>query len=119
MNIFNKLFNFEYENNIGLINLTGDFFALYIKKIFEQEKKGILIVTPSLYEANNLVNCFDDFSDCMLFETDDVLTSEAIASSPESLFNRLFVLNELIRNNKKIIITDVNGYLKFLPNRND
>ena len=117
MDIFDKLFDFEYKNNTGLVNLTGEFFALYLKRIFNREKRGILVVTPSLYEANNLVNSFGYNEDVLLFEVDDVLTENAIASSPDVLVNRLGVINELISNNKKIVVTDVNGFLKFLPSR--
>lgn len=118
MGFLDKIFNFEFRNNTGMVDLACEFFALYVKKIFDSTNHSFLIVTPSLYEANSLFNCFNE-NEALLFEVDDILTFNAVASSPEMLANRLAVLNELIIDNKRIVITDLNGYLKFLPNKDD
>jgi len=46
---------------------------------------------------------------------DDFLTSEAIAISPEFKINRLETINNLLNGEKGIIITNLMGYLRFLP----
>ena len=48
---------------------------------------------------------------------DDFLTSEAISISPDLMVTRLETLNELISNNKYIVITDIHGYLRYLPKK--
>ena len=120
MEIIKKILkNFKYENNIGLLNVTDEFFALYIKKIFNEEQKGILVVTPTLFEANKLNNIVLNYMDTLVFQIDDFMINEAIATSPELKVERLNVLNELINDNKRVVFTDINGYLKKLPNTSD
>ena len=58
MNAFDKLTDFEYKNNTGLINLSSGFFALVIKKMFIDYDKSILIVTSNMLEARSLYNKF-------------------------------------------------------------
>ena len=48
---------------------------------------------------------------------DDFLTSVAIAVSPELKVNRLETLNSLLENKKSIVITNLMGYLRFLPTK--
>src|SRR5699024_3567576 len=79
---------------------------------------SILITTPNLTDANNLLNIFSSFTlDVLFFPMDDFLTSEAISISPDLMTTRLETLNELIANNKKIVITDLMGYLRYLPSK--
>ncbi len=119
MNIFDKIIDISKYKSAGLINMTCEFFALYTNKLFQQENKSILIITPNLYEANKIYNSLINYNDCLLFQTDDVITSEAIAISPELKLERLNVLKEMSVDNKKIVITDINGYLKRIPKKED
>lgn len=73
-----------------------------------------MLVTSSLYEANlfyKSISCYT--KDVLFFPMDDFLTSEALAISPEFKNNRLMTLCDL--NNKKIIVTNLMGYLRYLP----
>ncbi len=115
MNVFDKILNFEYKNNIGLVNMTDEFFALYLKKLFEKENNDILIVTPSIYEANKLNNIMSNYTDSLCFVADDLLLSNVLDLSNESKTDRLSILNNLLNNGKKIVFTDVNGYLMKVP----
>lgn len=49
---------------------------------------------------------------------DDFLTSEALAISPEFKLTRLDTLNRVLESNK-IIITNLMGFLRYLPNPNE
>lgn len=115
--IFN-LFNIKYQDNLGLSGFTDESFCLYIYELFIKENRSILITTPNLTDANNLLNIFSSFTlDVLFFPMDDFLTSEAISISPDLMTTRLETLNELIANNKKIVITDLMGYLRYLPSK--
>lgn len=46
---------------------------------------------------------------------DDFLTSEAIATSPDLMVNRLETITSILENDKVIVITNLMGYLRFLP----
>ena len=119
MNIFSNIIKTYNENNIGLKGMNLGFFSLYLNKLLKETDNGIIVVTPTIYEANKLYQNFSDTKDVFLYETDDVLTSLATIKSPELKVEKLNILKESLNNNKKIIITDINGYLKKLPSIND
>ena len=119
MNIFSNIIKTYNENNIGLKGMNLGFFSLYLNKLLKETDNGIIVVTPTIYEANKLYQNFSDTKDVFLYETDDVLTSLATSKSPELKVEKLNILKESLNNNKNIIITDINGYLKKLPSIND
>ena len=117
MNFFNEIIQFKLQKDMGIYNLTDEFFCVLLKAILEKEKKNILVVVDSLFEANKLYNNIINYDNrVFLFPMDDFLTSEAIAVSPELVINRLDTLNTVI-NKPSIIITNLMGYLRFLPKK--
>lgn len=118
MNLFNDLITIKEEKKQGLVGLNDEFFSLYINKIFNESKKNILIVTSSLFEANMLYTFLTSYTkDVLLFPMDDFLTTESIAVSPDLKITRLETINELLNNTKKVVITHLNGYLRYLPTK--
>ena len=115
MEMFKKLDNFNYETNMGLINMTGGFFACFLNNLLVKEERAILVVTPSLFEARNLFNKFTDNKNVVLFENDDMILADGTAISPELKVDRINILNDLVADNRKIVFTDASGYVKFLP----
>ena len=118
MNFFTNLINFSLEKNMGIYNLTDEFFCLLLNHISITKKKNILVVVNSLYEANQLYNYLSCYHEnTLLFPMDDFLTSEVLASSPDLRINRLETLNRVVSdsNHSYIIITNLMGYLRFLP----
>lgn len=109
MSVFDKLIFEKYKKDMGLLNLTDEFFALYIKKVFEHAKRSILIVTPTSFEAGKINDSLNNYTESLLFLADEVYTP---MSTPELKLDRLDVINNLIKDNKKIVVTDLNGYLK-------
>ena len=109
-----KLFNnFDYKEISGL---TFNLKVKYISEMFEAKNKSILVVSNSLFEANKFYQSLLKYNvNTLLFPMDDFLTSEALASSPELRVKRLETINELIANDKKIIVTNLMGLLRFLP----
>lgn len=120
MNVYHKIFDGMLKKGMGISNVTDEFFALAVNSLFEREKKGILIVTPTLYEANKMYEIIKTYvDDTYLFPMDDFLASQAVAISPEYLLKRLEVLNELKTDDRKIVITHLEGYLARLENKKD
>lgn len=120
MNVFKELIAIDKENNISITGLTDAFFCAYLNAYKEKYNKDILIVVPTLYEANKIYTSLLGYNlDCLLFPMDDFLTSEAISISPDLKISRLECLNELISDNRntKIVITHLDGYLRFLPTK--
>lgn len=120
MNIFKELIAVDEEKNISITGLTDAFFCAYLYAYFDKYQKDILIVVPSLYEANQIYASLSNYKlDCLLFPMDDFLTSEAISISPDLKISRLECLNELINEKRKpkIVVTHLDGYLRFLPSK--
>ncbi len=114
MSFFNKIFDFNVEEVVT--GLSKELKSLYIYDKFINGNSSILVVTSSLYEANlfyKSISCYT--KDVLFFPMDDFLTSEALAISPEFKNNRLITLCNL--NGKKIIVTNLMGYLRYLPTK--
>ena len=104
----------EDKRNISLAGMTGELFSVYASNLVKND--NVVIVTSSLYEANKLHSSISNYTDrAFLFPMDDFLTSEAIAISPDLMINRLETINEVLKNNNSIIITNLMGYLRYLP----
>ena len=114
--MINDLFNnidFDKTDIFSGLNTEGK--ALLVNTLFKKYK-SITIVTNTLFEANKLYQSISNYNDnVLLFPMDDFLTSEAIAISPELKINRLETLNELCNSTHNIVITNLMGYLRFLP----
>ena len=107
--------NFIYDNNIVIEGLTKELNVFYVLNLFKKSNKNILIVTSTLYESNILFNKLKTYlDDVYLFPMDDFLTSVALAVSPEFKVKRLETLDK-IKEKKSIVITNLTGYLKYLP----
>ena len=116
MNIFHSDVPIQNINHIALSGLTDEVFCRYIDTVYKNNSNSILIVTSSLFEANQLYDSISNYQESVyLFPMDDFLTSEAIATSPDLMVNRLETINSILNHEKVIIVTNLMGYLRFLP----
>ena len=84
MNNLFDIFKIKYQENLGLSGMTDESFCLYVNNLLKTENRGILIVTPTLPDANNLLNIMSTINEnTLFFPMDDFLTSEAISISPD------------------------------------
>ena len=105
---------FKYDNNLTITGLTNELAHIYVSKLFQEKNKNIIVLTSTLYEANNLFNGIKPHQEnTYLFPMDDFLTSQALAISPELKTTRIETLENL-KHNKGIIVTNLMGYLKYL-----
>ena len=110
----------QSDEIVNVIGLNKQVQASYVWNLFCVQNNSLLIVTNTLYEANSLYKSLYFYSenDVYLFPMDDFLVSEALAISPDLMAKRIEVINELTNsNNKKIIITNLTGYLRYLPTK--
>lgn len=120
MNLLDDLIKIDNidKKTIGLVGLNDEFFSLYVNKLLKEQKKNILIVTPTLFEANLINNSLSTYTNrSYLFPMDDFLTSESIAISPDLKVTRLETINRTFDIENKIIVTHLNGYLRYLPTK--
>lgn len=114
MNVFEQIFDVDYKKGMGITGVTDEFFCCYLSRLVE--KNNILVVVNSLYEANKIYSSILNYTNqAYLFPMDDFLTSEAIAISPDLKVNRLETMDECLKKEKKIVVTHLMGYLRFLP----
>ena len=118
MSFLDNIFDINDEDQI--VGLTTELKSLYIYNRFKKENKSILFVTSNIHEAEKIYTSLTHHTNSVwLFPMDDFLTSEAIAISPEFKASRLETINNLLNNNKNIVITNLMGYLRFLPSINN
>ena len=105
-------------DNIVIKGLNDTGFCHYINEVFENNNKNIIVLTPTLFEANRLLNILSSYTDkALLFPMDDFLTSMAVAISPDLEITRLETINSLLNNEKHILVTHLMGFLRFLPEK--
>ena len=111
---------FKYENGITVSGLTKELNIFYVLDLLKKEKKNILILTNTLYEANSYFDLIHTYTDdVLLFPMDDFLTSVAVAISPDLKLKRLETLENIRNAFNKIVVTNLMGFLRFLPNVKD
>lgn len=117
MSFFDNIFDVgSMPSDYSIIGLNKEMSSLYIYDSFIKYNKGILVVASELYEANLLFEYLSKYTDKVLFfPMDDFLTSEAISVSPEFKAERIDTLNKLINDDKYIVVTNLMGYLRYLP----
>lgn len=120
MNFLSEFDKFSAKENVSLSGMTDEFFCLYISRLSKSNNQDIVVVTSTLFEANKLVNSLSSYDDnVLLFPMDDFLASASIAVSPDLKISRLETLNHLVQDGRKIVITHLNSYLRFLPSKSD
>ncbi len=120
MNEIDNIIMSNDTKNMSLIGMTDEFFCLYVSKLSKLKERNIVIITPTLFEANKLVNALNNYDDnALLFPCDDFLTNVSIATSPELKITRLETINKIIKRNRHIVVTHLNSYLRYLPNINE
>lgn len=114
--MFENLLQFDLKND-RIYGLNREAQAIYIYNRFKKDG-SIVFLTSTLYESTLLYQSISNYTDeVLLFPMDDFITSEALAISPELMMRRLETLNELLKNNNKIVITNLMGFLRFLPKK--
>ncbi|MEG1350866.1 MAG: transcription-repair coupling factor [Bacilli bacterium] len=116
MSFLNKIIKTQFINNATIMGLPNSLFSVYINNLCIQEKRSILVVVDTLFEATRLVEALNNLNnDALLFPMDDFLVSEALAVSPDLKVSRIETLKELLSHQNKIVVTHLMGYLRFLP----
>ena len=118
MKFLDKILDIKEIDDVSINGLTGQLISFFVDKISKNTKRNILIITNSIYEANRYYSSITKLNNnCYLFPMDDFLTSEALAASPELKSIRINTLNEISKSDNNIVITNLMGYLRYLPSK--
>ena len=106
--------DFVVDGTIGI--------ALLFASLFEKKKGRYVIITTNLYNAQKIADSLSSFisnDNILLYPSDDALRLELLSSSKDFLAQRIYVLNELIGNKDKIIVTHISSLLSPLPKKEE
>ena len=116
MAIFDNLFNISKDSGYAITGLNKELNSIYLYEYFVKNNRGILVLCNSLYEANDIYNRLINYTDKVLFfPMDDFITTEVTDISPEFMIDRLNTLNKTISGDKYIVVTNLMGVLRYLP----
>lgn len=106
---------FKYKNGYHVCGLTEELTIQYYLNYYNKKHENVLIVTNTLYDANKIYQGLKTYTDDVcLFPMDDFLASVALAISPDLKVRRLETL-EYLKEHSGIVVTNLMGYLRFLP----
>ena len=107
----------HFGSNIG--NLFPNEEALCFASAFQKDKKTRIIVKKNRYEAQQLYQRLQPLvDDALLFVMEESLRVQAIASSPEDKQEQIYVLTQLVKEDKpRIIVCNTAAFLRYLPDK--
>lgn len=118
--LYNELFHFNVDNLKNVYVSQKSIYIQFLLYIFEKKDNDLLLVFSTLNEANLIYNELIKYMKSVyLFPEDDFMAKRAIAASPEFLFLRLNLLNNISRDEKKIVITHYNSLVKKVSSKNE
>ncbi len=94
--------------------------ALLVAASFFSNKEKILVVLPNAYQAQQFsasLSLLIGEENTILFNVDESLRIESIASSPEMSVQRIFILASLLENKPVVLVTYTQGILRELPSK--
>lgn len=101
------------------IGLTMDTNMMIIARLFEKTNNDIIVVANSLFDSNKIYEIMKNIvNETNVFPMDDFISMVAISASPELKIKRLETIRATNNPQKKIIITNLMGYLHLLPSKN-
>ncbi len=113
MKFLNEIISFDESKYEGL---TEDLYAIIISERFNKGNESVIILTNTIFDANKVFEKLKTYNkDVYLFLMDDFVSSVVLASSPELKISRLETIRRINENKKTIVITNLMGYLHFLP----
>ena len=111
---------FDKFNGKCISGLSEELKVQYINYLSRKYDKDIIVLTSSLYEATKYYNYIGIYNDnSYIFPMDDFVSSMLTASSPDLKVKRLDTLSHINDKNRKIVVTNLDGFLKFLPSKKD
>ena len=102
--------HFVVDDSIGV--------ALSIALAYKENGGQYLIVASNLYKAQRIFNYLSSFlnkDDVLLFPSDELIRAETLAQSKEMVAHRLYVMNEILKGNGRVIVANIAAVCRYLP----
>lgn len=115
--LYKELFNFDIEKIKKISISENEVYNQFLLYAFSHKERDLVILTQNLNDSNKLFFKIKNYlDDVYIFPDDDYLTKKAIAVSPDLLYMRMNLLNNISDAKPKIVICHLNSFLKKLPN---
>ena len=112
------LIKIDKFDNIGITGLTKQLTSFCVVEIKKNSNRDVVVLTNSIYEGNILYKAISKlYKNTFFFPMDDFITEESISISPDLLSIRLSTLDGLVNNKGDILITNLNGLLRYMPSK--
>ena len=116
MNFLDSVFSKIDSNCIS--GFTDELKVQYISYLAKIKNGNIVVLTSSLYVAAKFYNMISLYnSNCYFFPMDDFVSSVLTTASPDLMVKRLDTLSHIASEKSNIIVTNLYGFLKYLPSR--
>ena len=94
-----NLFDLKLDNGQRISVSQNEIYYQFLMYMFFALDKSLVIVTPTLSDANKIYSALNDkLGNIFIFPDDDYLTKKAIATSPELQYMRMRFLNDINSN---------------------
>ena len=108
-------------DRISVGNSTDNYNMMLIASDFFVNDKSIVIVLPNLFLAQKYYDMLSNMlnsEDILFFPSDELMSIEMISAKGDFLFERIQTIYTLLNDkNKKIIITNLHGAIRFEMNK--
>jgi len=107
--------NLVEEKGLSTFSLIEE--ALIIATSYKVNKRPILVVKNNLYNAQRIFERIHSLlpEDTLMFNVEESLRVEAIASSPENTAEKIETLYKLLNDDNKIVVTHIAALIRQLP----
>jgi len=108
----------DIKNNTHIYGLTDELNSIMLADLVKKNNESIILVSNSLYKAARLFDTISLYNEnTLFFPMDDFIVSKAISISPDLQASRVDTLNKSFSNKKYIVVTNLMGLLRFLPDK--
>lgn len=112
----NKIDKRDFKK-IGIICQNEEFLSVFVNSL---KNKNIVVVTNTLFEANNVFESLTNYNkETLFFPTDDFFFEDAFAASPELEITRIETLNKIVKSKNNVVVTNLMGLIRFLPTKDN
>ena len=112
---FDNLMNSQKVIHCG----NDESFAFYVYYQYSLNKRQMVIVTENLYACQNMYNKLSMMlkDNVYMYCVDEITKYTSLATSPEMVSQRLYVLNKLLENEPIIVVTHTMAVKRLTPSK--
>lgn len=104
------------SDNLNIGEVSDGYNQMLIASDFLENNNFIIVVLPNLFLAQKYYDSLSALvneDDVLFFPADELITAEMIAATGDFLFERIQTLYTILQNQKKIVVTNIHGAIKY------